>query len=338
MKLMSAAFKLSLIIGFLLLAGNIQARQRNHAQLEAMPDIAFGLWSAGDGSQARTSLVCAESSNYNDQFNDPPPVRNPPAVHLPYNFWLDDRDTAGSFMLYLDGNTANTGNATIQVTMSHRDIKEGTAYELLADGIYDGHFHDGQFRNCSNGDNSELAVTITSAELERSRVGIFTGRMRANIQGGTTGTKTGRNRNFAVSISIANIVKVSALSNIALGAYSGLGNITQEETFCVYSNNAAAAYNVTVSSAYQDGGGNFFLKNAPQTTSIPYLLQFIDSGVLPGGTVVSTAPIAGTGSNAMVDCGGADNAKLTVTINQADLQASKTDNYNDTLVLLVAPI
>jgi len=338
MKLMSAAIRLSVIIGILLLAGNIQARQRNYCQLERMPDIAFGLWSAGDGSQARTSLVCAASSNYNDQFGDPPPVRNPPAVHLPYNFQAIDRDTAGGFVLYLDGNTANTGNATIQVSMSHRDIKQGTGYELLTESTWDTHFHDGQFRNCGNGDNSELLVSITSAELERSRAGLFSGRMRAIIQGGTTGTKASRNRNFAVSVSIANIVKVSALDNITLGTYSGVGNITQEETFCVYSNNAAAAYNVAISSAYQDGGGNFFLKNAPQTESIPYTLQFIDSAVLPGGTVVSTTPIAGTGNNTSVSCGGADNAKLTVTINQADLLASKTDNYDDTLILLVAPI
>jgi len=338
MKSVSAAIKLGLITGLLLLAGNIQARQRNFVSLDALPGMTFGLWSAGDGSQARTSLVCPASSNYNNAYNDPPPVVNPAAVHLPYNFLLADRDTVGNYVLYLDGDTANVGNATIQVTMSHRDTKQGTGYEVLAHAVYDGHFHDGQFNSCSNGDNSELMVAITSAELERSRAGIFTGRMRARIQGGTTGTRRSNNRAFAVSISIANIVKVSALSDIALGAWSGVGNITQEETFCMYSNNAAAGYDVTISSAYQDGGGNFFLKNAAQTESIPYTLQFIDSGVLPGGTVVSTTAIAGTGNSASTSCGGADNAKLTVTLNQPDLQASKTDNYDDTLILLVAPI
>lgn len=338
MKLKSAAIRLSLIIGILLLAGNIQAGQKNFVDLAAMPDVSFGLWSVGDGSQARTSLVCAASSNYNNQFDDPPPAKTPPAVHLPYNFRAIARATAGSFILYLDGDTANTGNATIQVSMSHRDIKEGTGYEILTESVYDSHAHDGQFKNCNNGDNSELLVSITSVELERSRAGLFTARMRANIQGGTDGVTTSKNKNFAVSISIANIVKVSALNNMVLGAWSGVGNITQEETFCVYSNNAAAAYNVTISSVYQDAGGNFFLKNAAQTESIPYTLQFIDSAVLMGGTVVSTAPIAGTGNNTMLNCGGADNAKLTVTINQPDLQISRTDNYDDTLILLVAPI
>lgn len=338
MKLMSAANRLGLITCILLLAGNIQAKEKSFVNLEALPDIAFGLWSAGDGSQARTSLVCAASSNYNDAFNDPPPVEIPPAVHLPYNFRAVDRDTAGSYVLYLDGDTANTGNATIQVSLSHRDIKQGAGYEVLTESIYDSHAHVGQFKNCNNGDNSELQVSITSAELEQSRAGLFSGRMKARIRGGTDGITTSKNQNFAVSISIANIVKVSALNDIVLGAWSGVGNITREETFCVYSNNAAAAYTVAISSAYQDAGGNFFLKNAAQTQSIPYTLQFIDSAVLPGGTVVSTTPIAGTGNNAMVNCGGADNTKLTVTINQPDLQISKTDNYDDTLILLVAPI
>ena len=182
--------------------GTNQAGKNNFADLAAWSDVSFGLWPVGDVSQARTSLGCAASSNYNNQFDDPPPAKTPPAVHLPYNFRAIARATAGSFILYLDGDTANTGNATIQVSMSHRDIKEGTGYEILTESVYDSHAHDGQFKNCNNGDNSELLVSITSVELERSREGLFTARMRANNKGGNDGVTTGKKKKLVFHIYI----------------------------------------------------------------------------------------------------------------------------------------
>ena len=228
MKILHTAIVVAAVSLLLSLSLDVEARLRDFANLRGIGDIDFGSWAAGDGNQNRTDLHCAASSNYNNRYNDPPPVKNPAAVHLPYNFRVENRDTSGTFYIYLNGDVAMTGNSRIQVSMSHRDIKVGTGYEVLGDSVYDAHAHNGQFSRCNNGDNSELMVSILSSEMEKARAGSYSARFRAQIQGGTSGTKTSR-KNFVVSANIADIVMISRMDNINLGNWAGGAGIVREE-------------------------------------------------------------------------------------------------------------
>ena len=74
-----------------------------------------------------------------------------------------------------------------------------------------------------------------------------------------------------------------------------------------------------------------------QSKFIGYGITFADS-IGGAGTTVGVAAIPGTGDNSGIDCGGADNAQITVDFLEADLRPAKSDSYSDTITLLVAPI
>jgi len=256
-------------------------------------------------------------------------------VHLPYRFKIEDLAPGTGFYLYLDNDTSHVGNARINLSFSHRDVKAGASQETLTNNAYDSHSHEGQFKLCKNTKNSELQMDISNAGLSQARAGLYTGQFRVSVIGGTNGTKK-RRRIFTVQIRVAESVRVSALDNINLGSWSGTGNLSASETFCVYSNNSAAAYNVLITSTQQDGSGNFRMTNAGLSTYIAYTLSFADSAIGASTTVKSLA-ISGIGNNAASNCAGIDNARLDVNFLEASLSGVSSDVYTDTLTLLVAP-
>jgi hypothetical protein len=328
----------SLIICLVLLvsAGSAYARLADYMKLGRIPDYGLGIWAYGDGNQSMSMTICAASSNYNNAFKDPPPVKDPPAVHELYDYKVKDRNGPAGFFLYLDNNDANTGNAKLAVRVEHRDTKDGNSWETLADNVYDSHSHTGQFRNCKNGRNSEMRISISAAELEQARAGPYRARLEATGRGGSSGTKKSRRR-FNADITVSDIVRVTGLANISLGTYTGGSDINVEESFCVYSNNDTAAYTVTITSPNQDGAGNFLMVNGAATESIAYTLYFKDN-LAPGvGTQVAAPPIPGSGNNSASNCGGADNAKLSVNVLSVDMGPVSSDTYSDTLTVRVAP-
>jgi len=319
----------------LLFSSNTDAKVADFLKIDKFNGVNLGLWAVGDGGQNWINLHCVASSNYNNAYTDPPPVKVPPAVHMPYQFKVIDLGSPVGYFFYLDDDDTNTGNSKIQVSFDHRDIKAGTAYEGLGDNVYDVHAHDGQFKKCKNGKNSEIQMLMSNTELTKARAGQYSGNFRFRVIGGSSGTVE-RARKILITIDIAESVRISELNNIPLGSWSGTGDMTGDETFCIYSNNDSAAYNVTVSSNQQDGGGNFRLANGPLSSFVNYQLRFADTA-LGAGVSVGLLPISGTGSNTQSNCNGNNNARLIVDILEADLVSSATDNYSDTVTLLVAP-
>lgn len=296
----------------------------------------LGTWAIGDGDQTMVEVICTGSANYDDV--NPRPNLNPPATTMPYQFKVTDLSTPAGYYLYLNADDTNTGNARVQVQFEHRDTIAGTAYETLIDDVYDTHAHDGQFRNCRNGDNGELRISITATQLEQARAGYYEGNFRAAAQGGSSGTAVS-SVDFRITLTVAPAVQITALQNVNLGVWAaGFGDLAADETFCVYSNNATASYNLTITSPNQDAAFNFYVVNPAMTVQVPYTLGFKDN-VTPGpGTTVAGTPISGTGNNTTPGCGGIDNAKIDVTILAADLGGAPVDTYSDTITLLVEPI
>lgn len=309
-------------------AGAPAPGNEEYVNLDRLNDVTFAIWGNGDGNQAASQVTCAASADT----NSPQPSSG---TTLPYDFKVSDLSAGSGYYLYLDGDDTNTGNARIAIGFRHRDVIAGTGYESLSEDVYDAHDHDGQFKNCSTGDNSELEVSINATELTLARAGRYSGTFRGEIRGGLNGTTTSA-QDFQVTIDVTDMVRISSMDNIGLGSWAG-GNINATETFCVYSNNASAAYNITIMSLNQDGAANFFVVNADASASVPYALFFNDNTGGGAGTTVGSASISGTGTNTSVDCGGGDNARLTVNIAEPDLASAPTDSYNDTLTLVVSP-
>lgn len=329
-------FRLLLVLCLAVESGYAIAKLADTMEITRIANFVFGTWAYGDGSQSLTETFCAASSNYNNVYTDPPPVKNPPAVHEPYEFKVADLNTPTGFFLYLDSDDTNTGNAKLAIQVEHRDTKDGNSWETLSDDVYDSHAHLGQFKMCKNGKNSQVRLSITTAELEQARAGPYGGTFKATGRGGSSGTKENF-QNFLASITIAPIVRINNLSDVSLGTYAGGGDINVEESFCVYSNNDTASYDVTITSPNQDVSDNFFLVNGTATDSVVYTLYFKDN-VTPGvGTQVTTGAISGTGNNTANDCGGVDNAKISVNVLDADMSVVPADSYSDTLTVLISP-
>ena len=254
---------------------------------------------------------------------------------MPYQLKVTDGATPPGYYMYLNNNDTNTGNARIQIFFRHRDIKEGTARQSLSDDVSDSHFHNGQLKKCRHGDNSELQMRIPNSELAKARAGRFYGKFSVVVSGGRSGTAT-KWKNIKFSINISQSVRISGLDNINLGTWTGRGDIVDKESFCIYSNNSSAGYNVTVSSPQQDGTGNFRLANAGQTQFIAYKLLFSDR-VGGAGTVVTNTSISSNGNNSSLICGGRANAELTVKLSEINLRPARSNSYSDTITLLIAP-
>ena len=179
----------------------------------------LGTWSAGDGDRILNHTNCVASSNYNDTFSDPPPARTPPAVHELYQFQIFDQAPTPGYFLYLDDDNTNVGNARLSVMWEHRDVKVGTGFEELSDGVYSTNVHTGQFRGCGNGDNSEVQMTVqilkqTAWKMLEPDNTVGDSELRPLVGSSRPEFMDG---NLAATLRVAEIVRVSALDNVLLG-------------------------------------------------------------------------------------------------------------------------
>jgi hypothetical protein len=242
---------------------------------------------------------------------------------------------ARATFFYLDRDGNNTGNARLSFSLEHIDTLSGNNWETLNDNVFDSHNHSGQFKGCNDGENSGLRITLSATNLENVCAGPYRAKLQIEGAGGSSQSATDSDI-FRADIIVSDIVRVSGLSDIAFGIHTPGSDQVGERTFCVYSNSYATGYNVSISSSNQDAGGNFFLKSPDDT--IPYDVYFKDSTVAGFGTPVFLGAIPGNGNNAASNCGGSNNAKLSVSVGDSDIVPSKTGNYSDTLTLLIAPL
>lgn len=315
----------------LLVISSSNAKEADFLQVRAIADVDFGIWVQA-GSISTQSISCIASAS-----DDSPNPRSS-AARKNYQVKIENITDANNYYLYLDGDTANTDNRRVAISFSHRDILNGNSYESLIQNSFESHLHIGQYKNCvSNGDNSEIRIDISASELSGKVSGSYNGSFRLTALGGASGTQSD-NIVFNVFLQIQGSaeVQISGLDDLFLGAHSGSGNINAQESFCIYSSAFNGNYSLEISSTNQDSNGNFYLDGA-SLGKIPYGLAFIDSGIQGGGTTVGNSSLTGSGNTISQDCGGSNNATLSLSINETALQAAESGNYQDTLILLVQP-
>ena len=321
--------RLCLLFSLVLPAIAVQAKTADYVAIGNFRAVDLGTWT-GIGGLATSALVCVSSAN-----DDSP---NPPgsASTMPYRVKVNNGGAAGAFTVYLNGNTGAAANARINMSLLHADVIAGGSLEQLTEGVYDSHNHVGQFKNCRDGDNAQLRVEISASELSGKQSGSYSGNFTLTAIGGSSGAATA-STSFSISFIVQATpeVQVSSLDNLALGSHGGAGSIYAEENFCVYSTSASGSYSLSVSSSNQDGSGNFFLSGAPGR--IAYDLYFADQASGPGTTKVGTGSLSGFGNSLDPGCNGQDNATLSISITEQDLQQARSGSYSDSLVILVAP-
>lgn len=175
----------------------------------------------------------------------------------------------------------------------------------------------------------KLNTIVTGVAFAAS---LFAGNALAATDGTLGATSTGTS---VVSLTVANRVQITGLSDIALGSWSGTGNMTGSTNYCVY---RSGADNYSIKATTDNGA--FAVTSATTGDTIPFTAQVSDTvnsvtDVLTYNTATTTA-LQGSSS---LTCGGTSNGQLQVTFAQADLQkASSATDYQATVTLLVQPI
>lgn len=161
----------------------------------------------------------------------------------------------------------------------------------------------------------------------------------ANAMAATDGTlgdaSKGSTGTSVVSLSVADFVQISGLSDIALGTWSGSGNLVGSTSYCVY---RSGGDNYSVKATTDNGA--FAVTSATTGDSIPFSAQVSDTvNNVSAALTYNTATAAALKGSTSLNCGGKSNGQLQVTFAPSDLQkASTATDYQATVTLLVEPI
>ena len=162
---------------------------------------------------------------------------------------------------------------------------------------------------------------------------LYAGNVMAATNGSLGTDSTGTS---LVTLSIADRVQISDMHDIALGAWSGTGNMTGAANFCVY-RSGGDNYALTATT----DNGAYAVTSATTHDVIPFSAQVTDTGSSgsPVSLTYNTATTTALVGSTSLTCGGNDNAQLSVTFAPSDLQkASSASDYQATVTLYVQPI
>ena len=137
-----------------------------------------------------------------------------------------------------------------------------------------------------------------------------------------------------ISVLVGGRVRISRITDIDLGTYSGTGNLSGTARMCVYHNDGGR-YSITPSSA-NARAGTFRVSGDVQF--IRYSVNFEDDAGLSFSGVTSGQRLRNLqGHSRSPACQGQTNATLTVEFAADDLQAAGGGTYTDVITLLVEP-
>ena len=296
--------------------------------IETPQDYEFGTW-ADSGSLTMNRTTCAAATSGKSKKVD----------YKDYKTKVSNDDGEDGYYLYLDGDSDYTGNRRIEISFQHRDTlaSEGNTFKTLYDDDWEDQKHKGQGEGCVNGDNSQLKVDIIGADLGSKHSGSYTGQFYQTIKEGKHKDET---EVFLVKVTLAASpeVQISHLGSIVFGSFiTGAGSLSVNEPFCIYSESTNGAYRLSVSSDSQDVAGNFYMEDSIIDEKIPLSVLFSASGSGAGTISMTSNYVTGMGNSDNADCNGGDNATLTFTIDDFDLQGASSGSYSELLTIFVEP-
>jgi hypothetical protein len=175
---------------------------------------------------------------------------------------------------------------------------------------------------------TELAKTLKRIALGATLATVATSGFAAT-QGSTGFTSVG---DLDISLTVANEVKISNLSDIVLPGFTGT-DVSGTSAACVY-RNAGTTYNITATGS---GAANAFTLT-DGTNTVAYGVTYDDgSGATALATGVALAADGAEGVDDDCSTAGANNGSIEVTVTAAAAAGLPAATYSGTLTLLVAP-
>lgn len=250
-------------------------------------------------------------------------------IIAPYEIKLRTRNSPSNTPFQLEATSGN--DQRLPVTVTYSDLL-GTASEQLLPNTYTAQDKQGETFQCPQGLNASLQLVINRSDLAIAAAGNYQARLRIVARGGDNGTERQR-KNMTINITVDDIVKLQGMDDLLLGNYSGNGDVSATESFCVYSN-GSGAYQVTANG--NGNNGDFALLS--NGTAVPYSVEWNDgSSVSPVSANSNLTQRQNATSDVTTCSSGGSNASINIRLLEADLNSSPAGNYRGTLTLIIAP-
>jgi len=284
----------------------------------AVTDIAglggvdLGTWTPATGNASNFDDFCVAARRGNSQNPGPYAVRVTPL-------------TGTRFELRSVSNPA----AVIPLTLAFQDLIDG-GQEALVPATFTVREQTGA-RTCTGTNNARLIATAASTDILAAPPGEFQGLFRLTARDVPPANEL--SRDFSIRLRLAELIRISGLDSIDLGAFDGVQDRRGVDDFCVYSNGLTGRY--TVTGTGQGAAGAFRVQSG--TASLPFVVEYDDgAGLLP---MTPNLPLAKLNAvSTSIDCVGGNNASIRVSIAADDMQQAPPGVYTGEIILLVAPI
>lgn len=309
----------------LLLAGLLSGLAQAGVAVTPLADFDFGQGAPGGGQLSASRDFCAVSVVGNRL------TANNANQLRPYGAKVESLDGAAS------GNSFRlahvNGGHFLNVELRLRDLRSGVE-EVLLPNVGTATDKTGDELGCPRGGpNGRLLVRLLGSELAAARAGVYEGQFSLEINGGSNGRDTDATT-FRIRVEIPDLVRISSLNDIALGFFPGSGDLSGTDALCVYRNDPAGAYLVEASG---QGAGRAFVV-ASNGVELPFAVDYSDGNGWRNLTAGGLPVAAGNAHAAATDCGGANNARVRVRIDEHVLASAEPGSYAGSLTLTVAPI
>ncbi|MFU8816370.1 MAG: hypothetical protein ACNA7W_13550 [Pseudomonadales bacterium] len=222
--------------------------------------------------------------------------------------------------------SASAPGAVIPATIDFEDLISGVVETLVPAALTQRNKNG--LLDCVGPNNARLSLTLAAADLVAAPPGEYL----APLQFTGQRANKAQSRDFVARVRVLELIRISGLDPIDLGAFDGVNDARGGDDFCIYSNSASGIYSVT---AYGQGAGELLMTSGAE--QVGYALEYDDgSGFVP---VPANSPVQrGNAESGAVDCGGGSNARIRITAARSDLESVPAGVYSGELTLLVAPM
>lgn len=124
------------------------------------------------------------------------------------------------------------------------------------------------------------------------------------------------------------LLRISAIDDVSFGAYSGNGDLSAEDSICIF-NSASSSYRITFSTS--TGGFNL----ASGANTLPFTLRYKAGGGSYQGMSYNSATQFGSADSSSQLCGGSTNASYEVSMTQAQLLSVRPGAYSATMTIVI---
>lgn len=325
---------LLLLIFLLVLPGQALAYTEIDVKNAPLDPFDLGTWDGVSNAVGVSGNGCVIATIDNNKNFNPTQYRIQGVTFLPGTVTSDS-----SFRLYKTTDPAQY----VDVVVAWTDTISN-ATEVLAPGVYDNLNQGNTDPECRGGaTNGRLTVTAlaTTLQAQQPSPGTYTAELQLTaeaVQFSGTTDSTIVNPTLVISGS----VKIGNIDDIVLN-WAGVGDLTYNEPFCVFSNTGTYAMTVSTSTLHSGDPQSFALENTQVAgDTVPYAVQVDDNADADAsvGTPVVNGQLLGglAGNPTELDCAaGGDNAAVFIRILATDLQGATGGSYSGTLNLTVEP-